>query len=313
MDAVVLETDVLGPATQATYEDSLTSFQFPARYLGHFEALSHGAEMLAIIYEPRGKPAKGRMSYVGWGILKGEPRKDESGPSSTYRVDFVEPIQNFEQPVPREVDGEPVERWLRKHPWGRERSIATRGRAVRGLTPEDAETILRYGTVDFRWNSPEASGGRDLRPASEARIRRIVTRLQRSARFREGVLATYGWRCAVSGLSADGIDGLVDAAHIKGAGQPEFGPDQITNGIALTPTLHRLFDRHLFSLQYKHDELIVVTSPQLTSGMLQHSITGSRLGLTEGQRVRLPLDPASRPAREFVDFHRRRLRRGVAN
>ena len=314
MDAVILETDVLGPASQAKkYDDSLTSYQFPARYLRHFEALSHGAEMLAIIYEPRGKPAKGRMSYVGWGVLQGESRQDVSGPGNTYRVDFVEPIRSLEQPVPREIDGEPVERWLRNHPRGRERNTATRGRAVRSLTPEDAETILRHGTVDVRRNASEEDSGRDPRPAGEARIRRTVTRLQRSARFREGVLAAYGWRCAVSGLSADGIDGLVDAAHIRGAGQPEFGPDRIANGIALTPTLHRLFDRHLFSLQYKNDELLVVTSPQLTTEMLQHSISRSRLGLTQGQRVRLPLDPASRPAREFVDFHRRRLRRGVAN
>ena len=308
MDAVILETDVLGPASQATYDDSLTSYQFPARYLRHFEALSRGAEMLAIIYEPRGKPPKGRMSYVGWGVLQGEPREDASGPGNAHRVDFVEPIRSFEQPVPREVDGEPVERWLRNHARGRERNTATRGRAVRGLTAEDAETILRLAEADVRWNAPEEDGG-GPQFDGEARVRRTVTRLQRSARFREDVLSAYGWRCAVSGLSADGIDGLVEAAHIRGAGQPESGPDRIANGIALTPTLHRLFDRHLFSFRYKNDELSVVTSPQLTTKMLQDSISGSRLGLYEGQRVQLPSDPASRPALEFVDFHRRRLRR----
>ena len=62
--------------------------------------------MLAIIYEPRGKPPKGRMSYVGWGVLEGEPREDASGPGNAHRVDFVEPIRSFEQPVPREIDGE---------------------------------------------------------------------------------------------------------------------------------------------------------------------------------------------------------------
>ena len=88
MDAVILETDVLGPASQATYADSLTSYQFPARYLRHFEALARGDDMLAIIYEPRGKPPKGRMSYVGCGVLQGAPREDASGPGNGHRVDL---------------------------------------------------------------------------------------------------------------------------------------------------------------------------------------------------------------------------------
>ncbi len=267
--------------------------------------------MLAIIYEPRGKLRTGRMAYVGWGVLQGEPREDLSGSRNTHRVDFVEPIRSFEQTVPREIDGEPVERWLRSRRRGRERNTATRGRAVRNLTAEDADTILRLAGMDVRWIVLEKDGC-EPPPTADARIRRTVTRLQRSARFREGVLAAYGWRCAVSGLAADGIDGLVEAAHIRGAGHPEFGPDRIANGIALTPTLHRLFDRHLFSFKYRNDELFIVTSRQLTTKMLQDSISGSHLSLSHGQRVRLPSDPDSRPARGFVDFHRRRLRRGVA-
>ena len=118
----------------------------------------------------------------------------------------------------------------------------------------------------------------------------------------------YRNRCAVSGLSAEGIEGLVEAAHIRGAGRPEFGPDHITNGIALTPTLHRFFDRHLFSLQYQGDELVVVTSSQLTANMVEDPITGSRLNLQHGQMVRIPSEIGARPRRDFVNFHRRLLR-----
>ena len=121
------------------------------------------------------------------------------------------------------------------------------------------------------------------------------------------------WRPTVSnalcrGLSAGGMEGIVEAAHIRGAGQPECGPDHITNGIALTPTLHRLFDRHLFSLQYQGNELVIIPSIHLTPEMVQDPITGSRLSLRQGQRVRLPPDLASSPGRQFVDFHRRLLR-----
>ena len=47
--------------------------------------------MLAIIYEPRGKPPRGRMAYVGWAILHGFPRRDfspirpEDTPTVGYR------------------------------------------------------------------------------------------------------------------------------------------------------------------------------------------------------------------------------------
>ena len=309
MDVIVLETDVLGPALQSSYDDSLTSYQFPKRYLRHFKPLSEGADMLAIIYEPRGKPPRGRMAYVDWSVIRGSPRPDLSGPRNAFRVRFLNPLRNFEQPVPREIDGEPLERWLGEYPRGRLRNTATRGRAVRGLAADEAEAIIRFGATDVTLDTRKENGDDPNVPrAGYTRIRQLVTRLARSARFRQDVLLAYGNRCAVSGLSADGVEGLIEAAHIRGAGRPELGPDHIANGIALTPTLHRLFDRHLFSLQYAGEELVVVTSNQLTADMVQDSITGSSLKVQPGQRVCLPRDTASRPGREFVDFHRRLLR-----
>lgn len=130
MDAVVLETDVLGPALQSRFDDSLTGYQFPARYLRHFSPLSEGADMLAVIYEPRGNPPIGRMAYVGWAILRGAPRRDLSRPGNVYRVDCLEPMRSFERSVPREIGGEPIERWLRDLPRGHQWNSATRGRAV---------------------------------------------------------------------------------------------------------------------------------------------------------------------------------------
>ena len=158
------------------------------------------------------------------------------------------------------------------------------------------------------WNVKEESSDKELLGAEVTRTRQLVTRLGRSAKFRRDVLSAYGMRCAVSGFSANGIEGLIEAAHIRGAGQPECGPDHIANGIALTPTLHRLFDRHLFSLEYVGEELQVVTSSHLAANMVQAEISGSRLKLETGQLVRLPSYAASRPGREFVDFHRSLLR-----
>ena len=51
--------------------------------------------MLAVIYEPRGKPPIGRMGYVGWAILRGPPRRDLAALGNVYRVDCLEPMQSF--------------------------------------------------------------------------------------------------------------------------------------------------------------------------------------------------------------------------
>lgn len=308
MRAVVLETDVLGPASQRKYDDRLTSYQFPRQYLKCFAPLSDGQEMLAVIYEPRGTASKGRMAYVGWATLRGAPNPDPGGSRSTYRVDCVEPMRTFEKPVPREVNGEPIERWLRDKPRGRYRNIATLGRAVRRITAKEVEDIFRLGATNLAWDADDRERAGEL-TTSEDRLSRIVKRLERSAQFRANVLASYGNRCAVSGLSSGGMGGLIEAAHIKGAGRPDYGPDHVTNGVALTPTLHRLFDRHLFSFRYAGDELIVVTSNQLTMKMVENSKTGSRLAVEDGQKVRLPLEISTRPRSRFVDYHRRRLER----
>ena len=305
---MILESDVLGPASQSTYDDNRTSYQFPSRYLRHFEPLAGDVDMLAIIYEPRGKTGRGRMAYVGWAVMVDYPILDSAGAEKYYRVNFVEPIRSFDRPVPRELEGEPVEQWLREKPRGRLRNVATVGRAVRGLTSAEVETILRYGSSDLLWISQhDDDHGSHTPDGDNPRVRRLVTRLDRNAQFSKNVLEAYGRRCAVSGLLADGFDGLIEAAHIRGAGSPHFGPDDIKNGIALTPTLHRLFDRHLFSLEYVGDRLVVATSSRLTTGMVHDSMTGSKLRLDRGQNVRLPRASTSRPGRRFVNYHRRSL------
>ena len=196
--------------------------------------------MLAVIYEPRGNPPIGRMAYVGWAILRGAPAPDPAGPGNVYRVHCLGPMRSFERPVPREIGGQPIERWLRDLPRGHQRNSATRGRAVRGIAMDEVEDILRLGATELTWDATAGTGEElELPHEGEARLRRLVGRLERSTAFRQDVLAAYGHRCAISGLSADGIEGLVEAAHIRGVGRPEFGPDHITNGIALTPTLHR--------------------------------------------------------------------------
>ncbi len=186
------------------YADSPATYTFPQRYRKHFDPLAQGEPIFAVIYEPRANG--GRMAYVGWATITAPPRpKDGGGASGTWwEVSYTDGIHEFARVVPREVDGEPVEGWLRALPRGRERNIATLGRAVRDLDDDDLRRILALVDDDVARQvgglvAPAAAPA--LAPlVAEERLRQAVTRVQRDARFREDVLMAYDYRCAVSGL-----------------------------------------------------------------------------------------------------------------
>src|SRR5690606_17279832 len=75
-----------------------------------------------------------------------------------------------------------------------------------------------------------------------------ISRIERDRIFRRIVLRAYSERCAISGLKL--INGFgraeVVAAHIRPV--EKNGPDIISNGIALSGTVHWMFDRGLLSL-----------------------------------------------------------------
>ncbi len=141
MGAVVLESS-LG----SQYEDSPTSYEFPVQYLKYFAAAAaDGGPVFAVLYEPRGDDGKGRMKYVGLVEVAGSPvpsgRTSESG-RPLHVVHYKGPAVPFDEPVPREILGEPIETWLRRYERGRARNVATFGRAVRPLDPADFQRIL---------------------------------------------------------------------------------------------------------------------------------------------------------------------------
>lgn len=74
------------------------------------------------------------------------------------------------------------------------------------------------------------------------RERRAVERLVRGLGFRLRGLPACSWRWAVTGWSARPSlsQALLDAAHW--AAVKDGGSDGIKNGLALTPTVHRLLD-----------------------------------------------------------------------
>ncbi|MDF7812774.1 HNH endonuclease [Hymenobacter sp. YC55] len=115
----------------------------------------------------------------------------------------------------------------------------------------------------------------------------------RSAVFKREVLRVYDYTCAISGLKLLNTRGtiapLLDACHIIPWAVSH--DDTIGNGIALTPTLHRAFDRHLLRIDQDY-------RVQLADGF--EELNGSLHGISqfEGQYLRLPPQPEWWPRRE---------------
>ncbi len=310
MPAVVLESSI-----GSQYEDNPSSYEFPSRYLKFFEGAGRSEPLYAVLYEPRGEGNSGRMKYVGWAQIAGPPvpsGRSAKGGTSLFRVYYTAPAESFEQAVPRELVGEPLESWLRSIPRGRQRNVATLGRAVRPLSEADFQRILELGGA--------ATVGQAAYPAREhlvaagvaarERTEMLVSVLKRGAEFRRDVIGAYEERCAVSGFGLGRVPvskaaGLLDAAHIRPVSLE--GSDEVSNGLPLTPTLHRFFDAGLFSLEYREDVPQVLVSPRLDRTMISSPDGSFQLNLIDGIRLRLPRDPRARPNPEQVLFHRRRV------
>jgi putative restriction endonuclease len=218
----------------------------------------------------------------------------------------------FEEPVPREVFGEPIETWLRAIPRGRYRNSATRGRAVRPLALADLQRILELGGAPLLAETTYPLAGDLPHPeiAARERLLTLVNVLKRSADFRRRVIGAYGERCAVSGFSLGHIAvskavNLLDAAHIRPVSYD--GSDAITNGIPLTPTLHRLFDAGLFTIEYREALPVVRVSPRLEPSMITSDSGGSRLDLRDGLKLRVPGDHRAWPNPVQLRFHQERV------
>ena len=307
--AVVLES-WLG----SQYDDAPDSYEFQSRYLRFFEPLGHGEQLFALIYEPRGEHG-GRMAYVGLAEVVTSPvvtgRRNRAG-EDLWRVTYRHPAEGFDAPVPREVLGEPVETWLRSRPRGRERNVATLGRAVRAISDEDLERILRLAGVNPLLEEsayPLLEGHEPIVEVRE-RVQRIVSVYERRAAFRREVLTAYQFRCAVTGLGLGGVSttksqGVLDAAHIRPV--EAQGADSVSNGLTLTPTLHRLFDQGLFSIRYVEGRLEIVTSPRLESGMVEVKERGVSLAVRDGARLLLPESPSLWPDKDQILYHERRV------
>ena len=121
-----------------------------------------------------------------------------------------------------------------------------------------------------------------------------ISRYSRDANFRKKVLSAYDNRCAVTRAQLK----LVDAAHILPVPSEESS-DHVTNGIALSPTIHRAFDNGLIYV----DERYVMRLNEEKVGELK--AVNLDAGLDKlisflDTKVHLPADRAQRPNMEYI-------------
>ena len=139
-------------------------------------------------------------------------------------------------------------------------------------------------------------------------VKRIVTEksepveeelVLRSSIFRNVVKDIYNHQCAITGLKIDfsSTTSMVDACHIIPFA--DTYDDTITNGIALSPTIHRAFDRGMLAIS---DDYTILIHPNVRD----HS-PNNKLMSYQDTSIYLPKDEAFYPSTFRLQEHRKRF------
>jgi putative restriction endonuclease len=162
----------------------------------------------------------------------------------------------------------------------------------RTLDPENAERLdVPQGAIRDAVQTVQSYPARER----DWKIETVLTnRIVREASFRGNVYDAYGNRCAVTRLRI--LDGRknseIHAAHIWPVSQG--GPDVVQNGIALSATIHWLFDHHLISLTDDHRLLVAKTVPLEIQALFP----------APDAMINLPSDPRCWPHKAYLARHR---------
>jgi putative restriction endonuclease len=304
--AVAIGKDVKGifdTKANSGYDDEITRrYQFPPQY-------RRVAEQLVgdwIVYrEPQRNG--GRRAYIAVArVLRIDADLSRTG----YFYAVVGDYLPFDWPVPFANNGAYAEAALREIDNPSRVGAYLQGKSIRGVSEADFGAIVRAGldktlepanairleldpyqldeeTLDFLGAPPVEQ---------ERRIEQILlNRKIREAGFRRHVCDAYDNRCAVTGLQIvnGGGKAEVQAAHIWSVASG--GPDVVQNGLALSSTVHWLFDRHLISLTDDYGLLVS-----------HNKVPAELRGLFSKQldRIRLPNDPKLWPHRCYIARHR---------
>ena len=278
-------------------------YHFPRTYL---RAARAARKDWIVYYEPRRSSADlsssgGRQSYFATAFLE-DILPDHHRENHYYAL--VSNYLEFDRPVPFREGDHYYESKLRKADGSTNKGSF--GRAVRLLKDSEYSLILAAG---FESNAGDPEGIQILREGASdddqlLRDRPFVEQISyrpfRDRVFATGVKRAYNNTCAISGLRILNGGGRAEAqaAHIRPVA--DNGPDSVRNGLALSATVHWMFDRGLVSIA---DDYTLLLDKATESA--------SVLGVINPQRrLRLPALRRDYPHRRFLQYHRTHVFKG---
>jgi putative restriction endonuclease len=243
----------------------------------------------------------GRQAYFGFARVTGIA-EDVELPGHYFA--FVGDYQDFSSTVPFAEGTHYYESALQKDDGTTNRGSF--GNAVRLLPQIEFDQILKSGFAPILGEDSTAQG---IRPGELSEpnafferpiVEMTVSRPFRERSFMHNVRAAYSNRCAITGLRLINGGGRpeVQAAHIQPVASK--GPDSVRNGLALSGTVHWMFDRGLISVE--DDYKILIAKNHVPDDAV-------RL-LNQNGMINLPDDPTLHPNAYFLKFHRDEVFKG---
>ncbi|MBD9529942.1 HNH endonuclease [Paracoccus sp. PAR01] len=211
----------------------------------------------------------------------------------------------FNCEVPRLINGRPLEAALTSASGGAISGGAVQ-LAVRRLPESDFARIVDLGLpqnleqIEATRYEPASEELRDEALVFERPVvERLTRRKYREVAFSRKVREAYGYRCAISGLQLRNGGGRpeVQAAHIRPVERD--GSDSVRNGLALSGTLHWMFDRGLISVA-EDSETILVSRNKVPSDVI------TRLIRPNGKLLK-PVGRNHHPHPENLRWHRENI------
>ncbi len=297
---------VLTSKVDPTYDDLPEErYHFPQTYLRQIE---QAVGDWIVYYEPRRSTGElsssgGRQSYFATAKLL---RIEQDQIRKNHYYAFVNNYLEFDHPVPFKKDGQHYfESALQREDGGTNKGAF--GRSVRVIPENEYALILQSGftkTLAFTKSlydevKPDLPyvETEDIRPFERPIVESVVARPFRDAAFAVAIKDAYHNTCAMSGIRiiSGGGRAEVQAAHIQPVSKN--GSDSIRNGVALSGTVHWMFDRGLVSID--DDYSILIAKNRLPD-------VAVRL-LNKDHRLLLPARGDMRPHKHYLNFHRENI------
>jgi len=267
-------------------------YHFPKTYL---RVAEEAVGDWILYYEPRrtegASSSTGRQSYIAMArVTRVVPDEQQPDHYYAYMADYLE----FDAPVPFRENGKYFESILMKEDGTTSKGAF--GRNMRGIPRHEFDYIVKQGFERELPSWEVADRARDPAPESVERpiVEQVVRRPFRDEAFRRHVREAYDNTCAVTGLRLINGGGRpeVQAAHIRAV--EANGPDTVRNGLALTATLHWMFDRGLISVGDSFQLLVAKKGIPIELVPLVQS----------GKTIRVPARPEQRPHATYLRWHR---------